>query len=189
VLTAIRFAGYGGQGLLTAGMILSEAAGIYDGKFVVQTQSYGPEARGGASRSDVIISDTEVVYPKPTRLDVLVAMNEEAVDKYRKAIRAGGRLIVDSTQVEGLSITEADLVPFTGIARELGNELVANVIALGALVELTGLVSEGAMRKAVQGRVPAAYRELNLEALNRGFEAGRAVIEERHRVEEDLEIV
>jgi 2-oxoglutarate ferredoxin oxidoreductase subunit gamma len=189
MLTAVRFAGFGGQGLLTAGMILSEAAGIYDGKYVVQTQAYGAEARGGASRSDVIISDTEVVYPKPKQLDVLVAMNQEAVDRYRKALRPGGRLIADSSYVKDLSVTEADLVPFTDIARELGNELVANVVALGALVELTALVGEDAMRKAVEGRVPAAYRELNLKALERGFAAGRAVIEERQRVEEDLEIV
>jgi 2-oxoglutarate ferredoxin oxidoreductase subunit gamma len=189
MLTAVRFAGYGGQGLLTAGMILSEAAGIYNGKYVVQTQAYGAEARGGASRSDVIISDTEIVYPKPKQLDVLVAMNREAIDKYRNSVRPGGRLIADSTYVKGLRVTEADLVPFTDIARELGNELVANVVALGALVELTGLVSDDAMRKAVEGRVPAAYRELNLKALNKGFEAGRAVIEERQRVEEDLEIV
>lgn len=189
MLTAVRLAGQGGQGLLTAGMILAEAAGIYDGKFVVQTQAYGPEARGGTSRSDVIISDEEVVYPTPVNLDVLLAMNREAVDRYAKFVRPGGRLIADPTHVKGLSVIEADLVPFTTIARELGNEVVANVVALGALAALTAVVSEGAIRKAVEARVPQKYRVLNLKALEKGLEAARAVVEERHRVEDDLEIV
>jgi 2-oxoglutarate ferredoxin oxidoreductase subunit gamma len=188
--TSVRFAGFGGQGLLTAGFILAEAAGIYDGKYVSQTQAYGAEARGGTSRADVVVSDRPIVYPKPIKLDILVAMNQEALDKYSSSLVENGYLLADQTYVKNLHVTEALLIPFTEIARdEIGNVVTANVVALGALIELTGIVSKKAIEEAVSARVPKKYKDLNLKALDAGFNAGKDVLDIRKKAEEDLQIV
>src|SRR5574340_1172781 len=135
----IRLAGSGGQGLILAGVILAEAAGIYDGKFVCQTQSYGPAARGGASKAEVVISDEEIDYPKAIRPDVLLAMNQKSLDVDISDLKSGGRVLV---------------VPFTRIARDLGKTMVANIVALGTLAQLTGMVSLESLTAAVLARVP-----------------------------------
>ncbi len=188
--TSVRFAGFGGQGLLTAGFILADAAGIYDGNYISQTQAYGAEARGGTSRADVIVSDEPIVYPKPIKLDILVAMNQMALDKYSSALIEGGYLLADYTYVKNLHVTEALLIPFTEMARDkIGNVVVANVIALGALTELTLIVSKKAMKQAVEARVPKQHKELNIKALEMGFKAGKDVLDIRKKAEEDLQIV
>jgi len=188
--TSVRFAGFGGQGLLTAGFILADAAGIYDGNYVSQTQAYGAEARGGTSRADVVVSDEPIVYPKPIKLDILVAMNQMALDKYTSALRTGGYLLADQTYVKNLHVTEALLIPFTEMARDgIGNAVVANVVALGALAELTSIVSKKAIKQAVAARVPKQHKELNLKALEMGFKAGKSVLDIRKQAEEDLQIV
>jgi 2-oxoglutarate ferredoxin oxidoreductase subunit gamma len=189
-MVVVRFAGYGGQGLLTAGLILADAAGVYDKKKVIQTQSYGAEARGGASRSDVIISDEDIVFPKPDRLDVLVAMNQLSVDKYASALAEGGTLIADGTFVTTVTAQDHYLIPFTEIAREkLGREIVANVVALGALVELKGVVSKTAIARALEQRIPQAALEINRKALEAGFEAGRQAGAARDKAVQDYDIV
>ena len=130
----IRLAGSGGQGLILAGMILAEAVGIHGGKFVTQTQSYGPEARGGASKSEVVISDQEIDYPQAVKPDVLLCMNQTACDTYIFDVKPGGALIVDSSLVHQLPTTRAVALPFTKIAREeIGREMMANIVAQGAL--------------------------------------------------------
>lgn len=188
--TSVRFAGFGGQGLLTAGFILADAAGIYDGKYVSQTQAYGAEARGGTSRADVIVSDEPIVYPKPIKLDILVAMNQMALDKYSSVLVENGYLLADQTYVKNLHVTEALLIPFTEIARdEIGNVVTANVVALGALAELTSVVSINAIEQAVAARVPKQHKKLNMKALELGFEAGKDVLNIRKKAEEDLQIV
>ena len=177
--TSVRFAGFGGQGLLTAGFILAEAAGIYDGNYVSQTQAYGAEARGGTSRADVVVSDKPIVYPKPIKLD-----------KYSSALVENGYLLADQTYVKNLHVTEALLIPFTEIARdEIGNVVTANVIALGALTELTLVTSKKAMKQAVAARVPKQHKELNMKALEMGFKAGKEVLDIRKKAEEELQIV
>ncbi len=187
---SVRFAGFGGQGLLTAGFILADAAGIYDGNYISQTQAYGAEARGGTSRADVIVSDEPIVYPKPIKLDILVAMNQMALDKYSSALVTGGYLFADSTYVKNLQITEGLLIPFTEMARnEIGNVVVANVIALGAMTELTSVVSKKAIKEAVAARVPKQHKDLNMKALELGFKAGKDVLNIRKKAEEDLQIV
>jgi 2-oxoglutarate ferredoxin oxidoreductase subunit gamma len=189
-MIAIRFAGYGGQGLLTAGLIVADAAAIYDKKKVIQTQSYGAEARGGASRSDVVISDEEIVFPKPDHLDVLVAMNQLSVDKYTASLGEGGTLIADATFVTTVTFPDTYLIPFTEIAREkLKMELVANVVAIGALVELKGVVSKDAATRALEQRVPQSALKVNRKALEVGFEAGVAAAAERKKAEADYDIV
>jgi 2-oxoglutarate ferredoxin oxidoreductase subunit gamma len=170
----IRLSGSGGQGLVTAGVILAEAVGVYGGKFVCLSQSYGPEARGGASKSEVIVGDAEVDYPKAIKPDVLLAMNQSACDAYLFDRKAGGKLIVDTTLVRQLPTTNAIGIPFTRIARtEVGNETVANIVALGALAVITKIVSPKHLEAAVLARVPTGTEEMNKKALAAGFKAGR----------------
>ncbi|HDL90300.1 MAG TPA: 2-oxoacid:ferredoxin oxidoreductase subunit gamma [Thermodesulforhabdus norvegica] len=170
----VRLSGSGGQGLILAGVILAEAAGVYDGKYVCQTQSYGPEARGGASRSEVVISDEEIDYPKAIKPDVLLAMSQKACDSYFFDLKPGGVLIVDSTFVKQLPTTRAISLPLTAtVRRELHSEMVANVVALGALVTITGVVSLKSLEAALMGRVPPGTEELNRKALELGIELAK----------------
>jgi len=176
----IRLSGSGGQGLIVAGIILAESAGIYDGKFVCQTQSYGPEARGGASKAEVVISDEPIDYPKAIKPDLLLAMNQKACDVYFFDLQPTGLLIVDSTHVKQVPTSKAVEIPFTQIAREkLKNEMVSNVIALGALAALTGVVSLKSLEAAVLARVPPGTEELNTKALEAGIEAAKSYLQEK----------
>ncbi len=170
----IRLSGSGGQGLILMGIILAEAIGIYDGKYVAQTQSYGPEARGGSSKSEVIVSDEEIDYPKVMSLDLLLAMNQKSCDEFYPDLKSDGILIVDSTFVTQIPSPKAFQVPFTRIAREeLKREVVANIVALGALSQLTPIVSAKAIESAVLARVPKGTEKLNREALRAGMNAAK----------------
>lgn len=172
----IRLSGAGGQGLILAGVILAEAAAIYDGKNATQSQSYGPEARGGASKSDVIISDEDIDFPKATSIDLLMALTQEACDKYISDLKNGATLIVDSTRV--VSIPEGNFkifsLPMIDTAREkVGKSIVANIVALGAIVEISAIVSKDAIENAVLARVPRGTEELNRSALAAGMEIAK----------------
>ncbi len=170
----IRLSGSGGQGLILMGIILAEAIGIYDGKYVAQTQSYGPEARGGSSKSEIIVSDEEIDYPKAMRLDLLLAMNQRSCDEFYPDLRPDGLLIVDSTFVTQVPTPKAFQVPFTRIAREkFKREVVANIIALGALAKLSPIVSAKAVESAVLARVPRGTEKLNRDALRAGMDAAK----------------
>jgi len=170
----IRLSGSGGQGLILMGIILAEAIGIYDGKYVAQTQSYGPEARGGSSKSEVIVSDEEIDYPKVMSLDLLLVMNQKSCDEFYPDLKSDGILIVDSTFVTQIPSPKAFQVPFTRIAREkLKREVVANIVALGALSQLTPIVSAKAIESAVLARVPKGTEKLNREALRAGMNAAK----------------
>ncbi len=169
----IRLAGAGGQGLILAGIILAEAAGVYDGKFVCQTQSYGPEARGGASKAEVVISDTEIDYPKAIRPDVLLAMNQKSLDAYVSDLKPGGLLLVDADLVREVPDEPVLALAFTGIARDLGEARAANIVALGALAQVTGVVSLKSLTAAVLARVPKGTEELNRRALAAGVAAAQ----------------
>jgi 2-oxoglutarate ferredoxin oxidoreductase subunit gamma len=173
----IRLAGSGGQGLILAGMILAEAAGIHEGKFVTQTQSYGPEARGGASKSEVVVSDQEIDYPQAMKPDILLCMNQTACDACIFDVQPGGTIIVDSSLVQHLPTTRAIPLPFTKIAREeVGREMMANIVALAALITLTGVVSRKSLEDAVLARVPKGTGDLNKKALQAGIKAARAYL-------------
>lgn len=173
--TEIRLAGEGGQGMILAGIILAEAAAIYDGLQVVQSQSYGPEARGGASKSEVILSHAAIDFPEVIQADVVIALSQEANDKYGNGLKENGLLIVDAIQVTQRVPEKAIRLPITRIARDTtGREITANTVALGILVGLTGIVSPDAIRKAVSARAPRGTGEMNLAALEAGFQAARA---------------
>jgi 2-oxoglutarate ferredoxin oxidoreductase subunit gamma len=174
--TEIRLAGEGGQGMILAGIILAEAAAIYDGKQATQTQSYGPEARGGASRSEVVISDEEIDHPEVLSADVVVALSQEAYKKFAKTVHAGGLLIVDSERVECDPAVSAIKVQILQLAQETtGKAITANTVALGLLVGLTGVVSRDAIEKAVTARAPKGTEEMNRKALQAGFAAAEGI--------------
>ncbi|MBP8717800.1 MAG: 2-oxoacid:acceptor oxidoreductase family protein [Candidatus Atribacteria bacterium] len=171
----ICLSGSGGQGLILAGIILAEAAGIYDGFEVTQTQSYGPEARGGASRSEVIISNEKIDYPKIIKSDILLALTQKACDKYVQNLKEDGILLVDSTDVVKIPSFSGKIYqyPITEDALKiLGNQLVANIISLGIIVQLTAIVSRDAIENAVEARIPERIKELNKRALDHGFQIG-----------------
>jgi 2-oxoglutarate ferredoxin oxidoreductase subunit gamma len=175
----IRFSGAGGQGLITAGIILAEAAAIIEGKSALQSQSYGPEARGGASKSEVIISDGPIDYPKATVVDACLAMTQEAADKYAVGIKDGGLLLLDDDYVEKAPEGNFTVyrLPIMRMAKtDIGREIVANVIALGAVIGMTGVVSREAGEEAVVRRVPPAFKELNQKAFSLGYEKGKALV-------------
>ena len=181
----IRLSGSGGQGLILMGIILAEAVGVYEGKFVAQTQSYGPEARGGSSKSEVIVSDEEIDYPKAIRLDLLLAMNQKACDEFYLDLKPEGILIVDSTFVTQIPVPKAYQIPFTRIAREKFNrEVVANIVALGALTQLTPVVSPKAIEAAVLARVPRGTEKLNRDALRAGIAAAKKAMKTWGETEE-----
>jgi len=167
----IRLSGAGGQGLILIGKILAEAAAIYDEKNATQSQSYGPEARGGASRSEVIISDGDIDYPKATNIDLLLAMTQEAVDKYSGEVKEGGIIITDSSYVrnEPEGKFKVYSFPITQIAEEkIGRKIVANIIALGAIEQLSKVVSPEAIIHAIRARVPKGTEETNISAFRYG---------------------
>jgi 2-oxoglutarate ferredoxin oxidoreductase subunit gamma len=167
----IRLAGTGGQGLLKAGEILAEAAGVYEGKKVIQTQSYGPEARGGASKTDVIISDEEILYPKARRVDIICCLSQKSVDAYLKDLKDDGVVIADSFYVKRCEAKNCYKLPLSEQTRQqLGRELFTNIVLLGALAEITKIVSLDSLRKALTTRVPPATIEQNLKALELGVE-------------------
>ncbi len=167
----VRLAGEGGQGLILAGVILAEAAAVYDGLQATQTQSYGPEARGGASKSEVVISNEQIDYPKVVVADYLLAMSQEACDRYASSLKRDGLLIVDSVHVKRLPLGRPAIQsPITQLAEEVtGRRITANVVALGVLVGVTGVVSQTAIEAAVRARAPKGTEELNARALAAGL--------------------
>ncbi len=172
----LRLSGSGGQGLILAGKILAEAAAIYDGKNATQSQSYGPEARGGSSRSEVIISDEDIDYPKATNIDLLLAFTQEACDKYYRDVKDNGIVLVDSNYVTKCPPGKFKIcsLPITEIAeKETGKTLVANIVALGVIIALTNAVSKEAVESAILSRVPKGTEELNLKAFRAGITAAQ----------------
>jgi 2-oxoglutarate ferredoxin oxidoreductase subunit gamma len=171
----VRLAGEGGQGMILAGIILAEAAAIHDGLNAVQTQSYGPEARGGASRSEVVIAEGEIDYPKALNPDVVLCMSQEACDRFCYSVKEDGLTIVDSTTVIRAPEHRGIAVPISRIATEAtGRPITASMAALGILVGLTGVISRRALEASVSDRVPKGTAEMNLRALAAGFaEAAR----------------
>lgn len=171
----IRLSGSGGQGLILAGIILAEAASILEMRNAVQTQSYGPESRGGASKSEVVISSEEIDYPKVTSPDLLLVMTQEASDKYIGDLKNGGIAVLDTSLIERMPENGGRYygIPITQIAKEtVGKAITANIVALGVLTAITGIVKRESIEQAVMRRVPKGTEEINKKALQAGFVAG-----------------
>lgn len=177
----IRFAGFGGQGIITAAIILGRAAAIHDNKYAIQTQSYGPEARGGASKSEVIISDEEIFYPKVSKLEIMVVLSPQALDKYKKDLMEGGILIYDSVLIRKIpeGYTTYGIPALTMANDDLGNKIVANILMLGAFVAITKVVEKDALKKAVLESVPKWAMELNEKAFEMGYDYALNLIGEK----------
>ena len=172
----IRLSGSGGQGIILAALVLAEAAGVYEGKHVCQTQTYGPEARGGVSRAEVVISKEAIDYPKAIKPHVLLAMNPESCDKFFMDLNPSGLLVVDATRVDRVPTSRSVALPFTEIARKkLGTVVVANMVALGAIGYLTQVVSLKSLESALLEKVPKGTQEINKEALRAGIKAAKKV--------------
>ncbi len=166
----IRLSGSGGQGMILAAVMLCDSIGAGSNKSVAQTQSYGPEARGGASKADVVVSDGEIYYPKAIKLDLLLAMTQEALDSYFSALKDHGILIVDDVLVTHVPTDDFYGFPFTRLAREeCGHIMVANVIALAAIAEITGIVSREALEQIVLSRAPRGTEDKNRKAVEIGY--------------------
>jgi 2-oxoglutarate ferredoxin oxidoreductase subunit gamma len=174
--------GFGGQGIVLAGDILGKAAALHDGKHATMMQTYGPEARGGSCSSQVIISGSEILYPSIQEPEVLVCMSQEGYTKNVKNLRRGGTLIWDTDLVKsrksaaGLTVYN---IPATRFAEELGNAMMANIVMLGFLAAVENVVSAGALRESIADSVPAATKENNLLAFERGREYGEAILKGR----------
>ena len=172
----ICFSGSGGQGIITAAIVLAEAVCVYEGKFVSQTQNYGPEARGGTSRAGVVISSESIDYPKIIKPDLLLAMNQASCDAYFGILKSEGLLVVDSGLVNQIPTNRYIKIPFTQIARkQLGNELAANMVALGAVAYISGVVSMNHLEKALKTKVPKGTEEINIKGLRAGIKAAKAI--------------
>jgi len=168
----IILSGSGGQGVITAAIILAEAALLYEGLNAVQSQSYGPEARGGASRSDVIISDTDILFPKVIQPNVLVCLTQEAYDKFSGLIRPGGFLLTDSHYVkqnEKVDAKQIELDMHTGVMDKIGKPIVFNICMLGALITFLKIVRPESIMKVLETRIPSAFLQINQDALDLGI--------------------
>jgi 2-oxoglutarate ferredoxin oxidoreductase subunit gamma len=170
----IRICGFGGQGVILAGFIIGKAASVFMDLNAVQSQSYGPEARGGAARSEVIVSDEKIGYPRPTGVDCLVAMSQESFDSYRDDIRDDSVIIVDPDLVKKHDIGRPLYkINALKIAEELGNKIVTNIVMVGAFTSIFNLLKTEAVKESVIDSVPKRFTDLNVKAFERGLEAGK----------------
>ena len=174
-LTEIRVAGFGGQGVILAAMVIGKAASIFQGGHATMTQNFGPESRGGACSAQVILSGDPILYPYVTSPDILVAMSQEAYTRFAPELKPGGLLLIEKDLVDVGKLPEGARVygiPATRLAEELGRRMVLNVVMVGFFASVAGLLEEQALRAAVEDSVPPAFRELNLKAFQKGFDYG-----------------
>jgi 2-oxoglutarate ferredoxin oxidoreductase subunit gamma len=175
-LTEIRVAGFGGQGVILSASVIGKAASVFEGGFATMCQSFGPEARGGACSAQVILSDEPVLYPYVTRPDILVVMSQEAYSKFEPDLKENGILIVERDLVRIDHITSEQKlfsVPATRIAEDLGKRMVLNIVMVGFFTAVANLLKAESVRKAVEDSVPPAFKDLNLQAFDKGLEYGR----------------
>jgi len=166
------FSGSGGQGVITAAIVLAEAAVLQENKTAVQTQAYGAAARGGATRSDVIISDEVINFPKVIQPNVLICLTQEAYSKFYTIIRPGGLLITDSRFVslhKKVDARQCELPLYRRVMDEIGKPIVFNICMLGAVIGLTGVVEAESIMKTLETRIPADFLDMNRKALELGL--------------------
>ena len=183
-MSEIRFSGFGGQGIIRCGLITGKALAIFDNKHATMTQSFGPEARGSACSSQLVVSEDRVLYPYISLPEILISMSQEAYDKYEPELREDGILIIDKDLVKlrpprGKIKTYA--IPSTRFAEELGNRIIANLVMLGFFTAITRVVSPEAMKKALPGLVPSRFLDLNIKAFDKGYEYGKKILAEEKK--------
>ena len=172
--TEVRIAGFGGQGVILAGIVLGHAAAVHEDKKAVQTQSYGAETRGGAALSEVVISNERIDYPKVISADITITMSQESFDRYGADVKSGSALFIDAdlvTNVSGTTRGTIYRVPATKVAaEEFKKTLVANMVMLGAVTSVTGVIGITSLQKSIRELAPKGSADLNVRALGRGFE-------------------
>jgi len=181
VSSGIRIAGFGGQGVILAAVVIGKAKAIFEGGYATMTQSFGPEARGGSSSAQVILSNEPILYPYVTQPDVLVVMSQEASTRFLPQLKPGGILITEQELVRVDRIpngTRAFGVPATRLAEQLGRKVVLNIVMVGFFGAVTELLDHDALRKAVADSVPPSLVNLNLQAFDKGYEYGTRLMEE-----------
>ena len=191
-LTEIRISGFGGQGVILSAIVIGKAGCIFENGYSTMTQSFGPEARGGACSAQVILSNEPILYPYVTRPDILVTMSQEAYSLFTPQLKEDGILIIeqDLVHVEKLPPgVRVYGVPATRLAEELGKRMVLNIVMVGFFAAVTNALQPDALREAVADSVPAAFRELNLKAFDKGFEYGtKHLSAEVHTDEQPIEV-
>jgi len=179
MLSEVRIAGFGGQGVILAAVVVGKAAAIFEGGYATMTQAFGPEARGGSSSAQVILSREPILYPYVTQPDVLVVMSQEAYTRFSPQLKPGGILIMerDLVHVDKLPTgVRVYGIPATRLAEELGRKMVLNIVMVGFFGAIAGLLEPDALRNAVADSVPPAFRDLNLRAFDKGFEYGAQLL-------------
>jgi len=174
--TRLVFSGSGGQGVITAAIILANAAVLFDNKNAIQSQSYGAAARGGATRTDIIINDSEIFFPKVIQPNILVSLTQESYNKFAPIIRPGGLLLVDSKYVDIQKKVDAKhitLPMFDTVMKEIGKPIVFNICMLGALIGISNLVKPASILKVLETTIPEDFMEMNKKALELGMEMGK----------------
>lgn len=169
----VKISGFGGQGIILSSYIVGKAASIFDGKHASMTQAYGPEARGGACSSQVVISDEEIDYPLVDVANVLIAMSQEAYDKFLPILKKNGILLYDTDLVKELQPHDGIIVkaiPATRLAEEMGKKIVANIVMLGFAAAQTKIATYEAMKSAIKESVPAKFTKLNMTAFQIGYD-------------------
>jgi 2-oxoglutarate ferredoxin oxidoreductase subunit gamma len=177
----IRIAGFGGQGIVLAGNILGKAASLFEGINAVFTQSYGPEARGGSCSADVVLCSEAIYYPRVTEPQILVLMSEDAKNTYGNAISNSCTILIDEDLVkveEALESASLYKIPATRIAERLGRKIVANIVMLGFITSVTGIIGYDAMKEAIFASIPRGTEELNLNAFKEGYQYGEKLKED-----------
>jgi 2-oxoglutarate ferredoxin oxidoreductase subunit gamma len=169
----IRIAGFGGQGIVLAGYIVGKAFALFEGLDAVMTQAYGPEARGGASSANIVVSDEPIDFPFVQQPDVLLALSQEAYSKFRKSAKHEALILIDEDLVMPDPGDVTFNIPATRIAEELGKRIVANIVMVGFFTGITGLVSQQAMLKAIRNSVKPNTVDLNIDAFQKGLEHAR----------------
>ncbi len=171
----IVFSGSGGQGVITAAIILAKAAAIFEGKNAIQSQSYGAAARGGATRTDIVIADSEINFPKVLQPNILVSLTQESYNKFSPIIRPGGLLIVDSKYVtigKKVDAKHRVLPMYDMVLKEIGKPIVFNICMLGALIGITKLIKPESILKVLETTIPKDFMEMNKKALEMGIKMG-----------------
>lgn len=194
MLSEIRIAGFGGQGVILAAAVVGKAGAIFEGGYATMTQAFGPEARGGSSSAQVILSSEPILYPYVTQPDILVVMSQEAYTRFSPQLKPGGILITEQELVHidkmptGVRVYG---VPATRLAEELGRKMVLNIVMVGFFGAVTNLLDRDSLRKAVADSVPPAFQDLNLRAFDKGFDYGSQLLlklSENGDVEEALSL-
>jgi 2-oxoglutarate ferredoxin oxidoreductase subunit gamma len=184
MLKELRIAGFGGQGVILSAQILGRAAAIHENGYATMTQSYGPEARGGAASAALVLASEPIMFPYVSNPDVLVVMSQEAYTRFTPEVKEGGFLLVEEDLVR-LDVSDSKrpcskcrvfAIPALRIAEQLGKKMVLNVVMVGFLVGVTKAVSKEAARKAVEDSVPAKFKDLNLQAFDKGYEYGEELL-------------